>query len=329
VKLLILAAFSDKYSTLHGLTSGLEECGYLWDQVDTKPASAPVPLNSNAYAEHVAKRAESCDTVLIGKGNTIPMSVYETMIKLCPDTTFLTFDSVSGNGCGPPGRPEELGPRGLLCDRILLTGTEGARWFREQGYKGRIAQIYQGCRHSIWKPGKLPRQNQGRLCFLGSAQYKGDGGRSPKFKAIRNAGFPLRFGRRTFHEDAAEVYWNSAICINLCCGDITSNRLIRVITSGGFMLTEHNKDIEATFENGNQLAWFPFQRGNPHPEMLEQIRYYIDRPALRHEIAMRGYEWSRNWGWAQQAEKMVRFIRGEDVPADGAAGEYIACPENK
>ena len=323
MKILILAAFSDKYSTIHGLTEGLDECGYQWDHVDTKPVKAQ-NIRNPKYADQVAKKAESCDTVLIGKGTTIPMGVFRLMIAKCPDTTFLTFDSVSGNGCGPPGRPIELGPRGLLCDRILLTGTEGARWFREQGYRGRIAQIYQGCRHSIWKPGELPRENQDRLCFLGSGNYKGDGGRRPKFKTIRGTGFPMYYHRRTYHKDAAEIYWNSAICMNFCCGDITSNRVMRVLSSGGFMLTEGNKDIEATFENGNQLAWFPFQDGSPHRDMVEKIRYYMDRPKLRHEIAMRGHEWTRNWGWAQQAEKMVRFIKGEDIPADGAAGEYVS-----
>ena len=320
MKILILAAFVP-IGTVHGMTAGLDANGHVWKGISLRNPMLS-GLSGPEFVDRVAKEAENFDTVLIGKGCQISLSLFRRITQRC-DVTYWTPDSVSGDGCGPPGRPLDVGARGMLCSRIICTGTEGARWYRKNGYSGRIAQIYQGCRHNIWKPGELPREGQHQLCFLGLNGYDGDGGRGSKIRAIREAGFPLRYGRRTFHEAAAKVYWNSAICLNFCCGDITSNRLMRVVTSGGFMLTEHNKDIEATFENGNQLVWYPFKRDSPHPEMLEQIRYYMDRPELRHEIAMRGHEWSQNWGWDQQMDKMVRFIEGEDVPADGAAGKYI------
>lgn len=314
MKICILGPVEDKMSTIQGLTHGLDECGYEWLGVGTN-----VSFRSQDYSEYVARQSEDCDTVMICKGTIIPMDIYEKMISLCPDTTYLTFDSVSGNGCGPPDRPTTCGPRGLLCDRILLTGTEGARWFRQQGYEGRISQIYQGCRHHIWQPGTNPRENQDRLCFLGSSHYKGDGGRRAKFKAIRIAGFNMYYAKRVFHENAAKVYWNSAICPNFTPGDITSNRVTRVLSSGGFCLTESNADIDHSFTDGEELATFE-SRNIPH--MIDRIRYYMDKPKLRHEIAMRGHEWTRDKSWTHQAEKMVRFIKGEDVPADGAAVEY-------
>jgi len=320
VKILILASFSPR-STIHGLTEGLDECGYQWEQEDIgKPANC----TTSAFTARVAKKAENCDTVMIGKGTPIPMNVYPLMIDKCPDTTFFTFDSVSGNGCGPPGRPLESGPRGMLCDRIILTGTEGARWFRQQEYTGRIAQIYQGCRHRIWKPGTYPRANQNRLCFLGG-HYIGDGDRKSKFQAIWNAGYQMKPSKRTFHEEAADAYWNSAICPNFVCGDITSNRVMRILSSGGFCLTEQNADIDHSFTDGVELAKFGF---GDLPQMLKQVKHYMEQPELRNEIAMRGYEWTRDKSWAHQAEKMVRFIRGEDIPADGAAGRYISYQES-
>ena len=212
-----------------------------------------------------------------------------------------------------------MGSRGLLCDRILLTGTEGARWFRQEGYEGRIGQVYQGCRHHIWQPGTMPRQGQDRLCFLGHRSYKGDGGREAKFKAIKDAGFRMYFAKRVFHEEAAKAYWNSAICPNFTPGDITSNRVTRVLSSGGFCLAERNADIDHSFTDGEELA--VFDAGNA-AHMIDRIRYYMNKPELRHEIAMRGHEWTKDKSWTHQAEKMVRFIRGEDVPTDGAASEY-------
>jgi spore maturation protein CgeB len=166
----------------------------------------------------------------------------------------------------------------------------------------------------------MPRKHQDRLCFLGSSHYKGDGGRRAKFKAISSAGYPMYRSKRIYHEEAADYYWNSAICPNFSCGDITSNRVMRVLSSGGFCLTESNADIRHSFTDGQELAMF--NEGDIQ-HMMKQIKYYMGQPKLRHEIAMRGHEWTRDKSWTQQAEKMVRFIRGEDVPADGAAGEYV------
>ncbi len=66
-----------------------------------------------------------------------------------------------------------------------------------------------------------------------------------------------------------------------------------------------------------------FRKGDI-PHMLDRIRYYMDQPELRHEIAMRGHEWTKDKGWDHQMDKMVRFIDGEDIPASGAAGEWVS-----
>ena len=318
MRLLILAPFV-KIGTIHGMTEGLDACGVEWEGESTKHGEAKIDPSTPAYADNIIRRAEGFDTVFIGKGSSIPLDQFRRITENC-DTTYWTPDSVGGNGCGPSGRPKDIGVRGLLCSRIICTGTEGASWYRQNGYEGRIAKIYQGCRHRLWKPGTLPRENQDRLCFLGSSHYNGDGGRRPKFKAIKNAGFKMYYSKRVFHEAAAEVYWNSAICANFSCGDITSNRVVRILSSGGFCLTESNADIEHSFTDGQELA--TFKTGNI-PHMLDRIKDYMERPKLRHEIAMRGHEWTRDKGWDQQMDKMVRFIGGEDIPASGAAGEYV------
>jgi len=318
MKILILAPFVP-IGTIHGMTEGLDAGGHEWEGVSTKRGKSPVSLKSMAFANLVIDRASALDTVFIGKGSSIPIDVFRRIAENC-DTTYWTADSVSGDDCGPPGRPQDVGAKGLLCERIICTGTEGARWYRQNGFTGRLAQIYQGCRHRIWKPGKYPRKNQDRLVFFGSANYKGDGGRKLKFAAIRNAGLSMYYSRRVFHEKASDAYWNSAICPNFSCGDITSNRVMRILSSGGFCLTESNADIEHSFTDGKELATFP---PGDIPKMLERIKYYMDRPELRDEIAMRGYEWTRDKSWDHQMDKMVRFIGGEDIPASGAAEEYV------
>jgi len=319
MKILVLGNFGSAIHAIHGLAEGLEECGYECVRVDSKIRNRP---KRPVFPEYVARKAEGCDTILVckgyGPGHIIGPRDYRQIIEKCPDTTYLMWDSVSGNGCGPPDRPRRVAPYGMPCDRVILTGTEGARWFRHHGYKGRMAQIYQGCRPRIWKPGTYPRANQDRLCFFGFRKYDGDGGRGQKFNAIMQAGYKMYHSNSLYHGKAADAYWNSAICPNFVCGDITSNRLIRILSSGGFCLTEQNVDIDHSFADGVELT--KFNKGDI-PHMLEQLKYYMTRPELRDEIAMRGYEWAKDRSWAHQAEKIVRFIQGEDF-CDGAAEEY-------
>lgn len=325
MKLLIVSGFKP-LGTEWGVVEGLEANGHELGKIPTVSNGVRHP----DFAQKVLSEYESgeYDTILMCKGGPIPLGTFKEIARKA-DVTYWCNDSVSGKGCGPPQRPEDVGTRGLLCDRIICTGSEGARWWRQNGYKGRMAQIYQGCRHSIWRPANLDRARteQDAISFLGSF-YRGDGGRRAKFKALGNAGFRTYTPRRTFHEKASELYYDSGICLNMVCGTpgegacpvgITSNRLVRILTSGGFALSERNTDVEHTFEDGNQLAMTDFSN---IPQLVEKARYYMERPKDRLEIARRGWEWSQDWGWDQQTEKMVRFIDGEDVPADGAAGEY-------
>jgi len=161
VKILILAAFVP-IGTVHGMTAGLDANGHVWKGISLKYPSPLSGLSGPEFVDMVAKEAENFDTVLIGKGSLISLSLFRRITQRC-DVTYWTPDSVGGDGCGPPGRPLEVGARGMLCSRIICTGTEGARWYRKNGYSGRIAQIYQGCRHNIWKPGELPRTGQHQL----------------------------------------------------------------------------------------------------------------------------------------------------------------------
>jgi hypothetical protein len=329
MKILVLAPFV-KTGTIHGMVEGMVAGGHQWESISTDPKEGQV--KNSRFVDQVLSKYDSgsFDTILVGKGSSIALSNFKSITSRA-DVTYWCPDSVSGNGCGPPGRPEDVGVRGLACTRIICTGSEGCRWWRKNGFKGRIAQIYQGCRHSIWRPENLDadRVSQHQIAFLGSANYKGDGGRRAKLLALSKNGFSVRSAKRIFHEEAAKLYYDSAICLNMVCGTpgeghapvgITSNRLVRLLTSGGFALTERNTDVEASFEDGNQLAMFNF---HDIPDLLERARYYMDNPKERLEIARRGWEWSANWSWDQQMEKMMRFIDGDDVSADGAASPWV------
>lgn len=329
MKILVLAPFV-KIGTIHGMVEGMVTAGHQWESISTEPNKSPV--RTPGFIDQVLRKYDSgsFDTIFIGKGSQIPLGNFNRLVSKA-DVTYWCPDSVSGKGCGPPGRPEDVGVRGLACTRIICTGSEGCRWWRTHGFVGRIAQIYQGCRHHLWRPSNLDaaRSTPNQIVFLGSGNYKGDGGRRVKLQALSKGGFSVRSAKRIYHQEASKLYYDSAICLNMVCGTpgeghtpvgITSNRLVRLLTSGGFALTERNTDVEASFEDGNQLAMFNF---HDIPGLLEKARYYMDRPKERLEIARRGWEWSANWGWDQQMDKMMRFIDGDDVPADGAASPWV------
>jgi len=309
-----------------GLIDGFKSLGHTCDTVAT--SGEPIRrwawdrsmINCQKFVDDVVARSQDYDTVFISKGATIDMPWYKQIVEKVHDITFFDMDPTSGNGCGRPSRPKVIGVRGLLCTRIIATGTEALRWFRQNGFAGRTAQIYEGYRPWLWSRGQYPRENQNRLIFLGSRGYLGDGGRQKKIDLIESKGYELVQNNTTHFQDAADAYWNSAICPNFVCGDITSLRVIHILASGGFCLTEHNMDVEASFIRGQELDWFQF---NDSEELLEKIQFYMDRPTLRDEIARRGHEWSKDYTWERQAEKMVEFMEGGSI-CDGGANEFVS-----
>ncbi len=293
MKILVLAPFV-KIGTIHGMVEGMVAAGHQWESISTDPKDGQI--NNPRFVDQVLGRYDSggFDTIFVGKGSSIPLGNFKALTSKA-DVTYWCPDSVSGNGCGPPGRPEDVGARGLECARIICTGSEGCRWWRAHGFKGRIAQIYQGCRHSIWRPDNLDaaRLTPKQIVFLGSGNYKGDGGRRAKLAALTKNGFNVRSAKRIYHRDAANLYYNSSICLNMVCGTpneghtpvgITSNRLVRLLTSGGFALTERNTDVAASFEEGNQLATYSF---GDIPDLSHETNALLWNGVLRHRTPPR------------------------------------------
>lgn len=302
---------------VHGLVDGFRRQGYV---CDTRPAADRSKVNTQQWVDEVVSASKEYDTVFISKGGTIDMPYFTELVSRVADTTYFDMDPTSGNGCGPSKRPKQIGARGIQCTRIICTGTEACRWFRQNGFEGRIGQIYEGYRPWLWEPGAGNRAQPERLCFVGTPGYQGDGGRKEKIKAIQQAGYDLLLSNNVHYQECANVYWNSGICMNFVCGDITSLRLMHILASGGFALTEKNMDVEASFESGKQLDWFDFQDTEG---MLDKIHFYLKNPTLRDTIAANGHNLSKEYTWELQARKMAKFIQGAHM-CDGGAGEFVS-----
>lgn len=261
------------------------------------------------------KLAETSDLLIMIKGNNLSERLLRRMVDLCPGTTlFYTGDSIT---CGPGTRTETIGKKALLFDHVALTGKEGCEWIQKVAPSMPLAQIYQGVRHGVYKPPdehKSYHLKTEGVCFLGHF-YPGDGGRATKIGRLKQE-FDVLRSHNIYMEDAADRYYRYAVSINFNCGELTSSRVLRVMASGGFMLTEANADVIRSFNDMHDLG--VFKRGDVK-DMIKQTRFYMRNKGLRRTIALNGMEKSKQYTWEIQAQKMLDFVFDGKRVVDGAA----------
>ena len=95
---------------------------------------------------------------------------------------------------------------------------------------------------------------------------------------------PPRFGM-----DMHRLFKRGRICLNAMIDvgqDMSANmRLFEIAGTGGFQLMEHHEDIHRYFEPGREIATY-----RSPEELIEKVKYYLENPDERHEIARRGRE---------------------------------------
>lgn len=107
-------------------------------------------------------------------------------------------------------------------------------------------------------------------------------------------------------------YNQSKICLNLVPGECFSNRSMRIMGSGGFLLSQMNQDLNRAFKDGKELSLWKTKE-----ELLEKVTYFLDHEKEREEIANNGYKAIQNFSWTNQMRKLIRAINGETI-RDGA-----------
>ncbi len=269
-----------------------------------------------ANREHHVRVAQNSDLMIVIKGSAMTHDHIRQLIRVCPGKNlFYTGDSIT---CGPGNRVEAIGMRALMFDHVALTGYEGCAWVREVDPEKPLAQIYQGVRHEVYQPRPPWDQHlttEG-VCFLGH-YYHQDGGRREKIAHLEKD-FKVLRSNDIYMEQAAERYFLWAVSPNFICGELTSSRVLRVMASGGFMLTETNKDIRRSFSNGIELATFD----GSLKDLTSKVRYFMGDIKARRRIAERGRRKAKEYTWERQAQKMLDFVGGS-VVADGAASDFI------
>jgi hypothetical protein len=129
--------------------------------------------------------------------------------------------------------------------------------------------------------GSFRRQAVEALKSFDHGVYGNYKGAVTAINADPNNAFPMQ-------SKESKIYNNSKIGISISHFDVpryTSDRLFRAIGSGIMVLAQHYYGIEKEFMVGKHLETF-----RSIAEMKEKIRFYLENPDKRKEIAMHGYE---------------------------------------
>jgi hypothetical protein len=264
--------------------------------------------------EMLAEELKGWDQVLLCKGTFMTLDDIAWLAQRF-ELTYLMWDTVT---CGPPNRVRNHGERGALCHSVITTGAESAAWFRARRPEQRVVQIYQGFRPSIWQPAPEAVPARRREVLFTGALYSGDGGRKGKLDLLRGARLPvvhINHDQGVFFEKAALRYSQAAITLNFVPQQSPgsfSNRVVRVLASGGFLLSEWCEDLGRVFRDGEELVLF-----RNDAEMVALAGRLLGDEEERRRIREQGLARVQEFSWDRQAEKYLRFLTGEEVTDDG------------
>jgi len=118
------------------------------------------------------------------------------------------------------------------------------------------------------------------------------------------------------------IFNQSRVNVNLSSSDARRavGKILEVPLCGGFLLTEQVSGLERWFDVGREIESFHTAR-----EAADKIRYYLDHPDERQQIAARGYERARgNYAGPVVLGRVIREIE-EDLRERGRPA-VIALP---
>jgi hypothetical protein len=110
------------------------------------------------------------------------------------------------------------------------------------------------------------------------------------------------------NEQEAEIYRTCGIAIN--CSHFnysrySSDRLLRELGSGAFVLSHNYKDIEKDFLVGRHLDVF-----DGIDDLIKKCHYYLQYPGLRKQISARAYAHaSANCTWLNRMKELKQIIK--------------------
>ncbi len=189
--------------------------------------------------------------------------------------------------------------RGRQCARVIVTGPEAVPAFERYSRPTRC--IIQGWRPHVWAPSTPAPNVLPQVAFTGSDRSD----RAVALGELERAG--LTVARRTvWLRDAAEFYRESAVtlCPHNCPAgrNSFSNRLVRVMASGGMPLHAWTPSVAATFPD------VPTYRNTPG--LLARARELLaEAPDVRRARLDRMRDAVQPYTWDKVAHRWLDFIR--------------------
>ena len=257
------------------------------------------------------------DVVLVTGGNRILGS---TIRKLDKKTTSILWTTDA------PVDFRNISVSAKDYDYVFCQGTEAVEILAQQGVEARWLPM--ACQPQKHKPVKISREERpvfgSDIVFVGSyypnryALFKnlvdfdfgiwGPGWNKIKSDELR---FHLK-GAHTQPSDWVQIYSASKIVLAPHYQDPkgqfpvyqASPKIFEALACGAFVISDYQKDVFALFEDGRHLVGFETEA-----ELRDKIRYYLDHPKKRKEIAKQGrIEALKNHKYVDRVSKLLTCV---------------------
>jgi len=296
VKILFVGVFAPE-STNTPMASALESLGQNVVRLPYREIAAHG--GSQGLAKALQEKAEKADVVLVAKGlgGDLPGFDAATLKSLPCKSIYWLPDSTDVQGFPVIDLARACD---IACATSLVSCTAIERW----GHKA-VNQIFEGYDPKVFRPRRAKKEFD--VTFVGSL----DPHRVELLVALDCAG--IKVHRPTaYMRDLSKVYNRSRVVLNICRGQIFSDRVIQGMASGAYMLSEYCEDLDAAFEVGAEVGVFW-----TWSQLVHEVQTALRDEKWREGVAATGAEAVKKYTWKNQVAKILRAINGEEI-ADGA-----------
>ena len=99
---------------------------------------------------------------------------------------------------------------------------------------------------------------------------------------------PVKYEGIVAHSNLPDVIIRSKINLNISLRSIRKGiplRVMHILGTGGFCMTDYKEDMNGLFEDGKDIAWY-----GSREELLDKCSFYLENEAVRKKIALKGKE---------------------------------------
>lgn len=115
-----------------------------------------------------------------------------------------------------------------------------------------------------------------------------------------------------YYTDMNKIFYLSRINLNITLPSIETGmpqRILDIMGSGGFVLTNYQQEIEDYFEIGKEIEVF-----RDMDELMEKVSYYLSHEEERLQIAMNGYQKvCKCFSYIHQLTHMLEIVKEEPL----------------